>query len=346
MARSQTARLELNNPYAKYGLKRKPTFNEIVGLVSENENLLKPFPDRRATQFRNSPQGSFFDGSDHIELLKEQQGRIHDRQIREFIMRRQMQGNGRTLHVEQHLENTSGTSTPIMSEPIFDTPSDVSSSRMMYNADVERRVQERLGGIQQRQQEVRQAFGDQLRASSETLTQRMLPQQRPEIHSMSSDEELVEDIQGQLAPQTSSQTPPSLPAPPSMYLRQIVYSDTIGTWMRRNVKELQTQMFLRDIEYQSEEEFNDISHSSSSARKSYKQYLLDIVVENIRNGNWMRKVSKEIEEERQTALKGSGKGVLRKAFDAGVSSAVDVGKGVVRELGKGATDALIGRFVP
>ena len=111
MARSQTARSELNNPYAKYGLKRKPTFNEIVGLISENENLLKPFPDRRATQFRNSPQGSFFDGSDHVELLEEQQGRIHDRQIRALLMRRQMQGNGGTFHVQRHQDGvSSGTS--------------------------------------------------------------------------------------------------------------------------------------------------------------------------------------------------------------------------------------------
>ena len=112
------------------------------------------------------------------------------------------------------------------------------------------------------------------------------------------------------------------------------------------LKNYKHKCFLRDIEYQSEEEFNDINQSSSSARKSYKQYLIDIVVENIRNGNWMITVPKEIEEERQTALKGSGKGVLRKAFDSGVSTAVDVGKGALRELGKGATDALIGRFIP
>ena len=174
MARSQTARLELNNPHVKYGLKRKPTCHEIVGLVSENETLLKPFPDRRATQFRNSPQRSFFDGSDHVELLKEQQGRIHDRQIKQLLMRRQIQGNGGTLHVEQHLQNSSGASTPIISEPIFDTPSDGSSSRMMYSADVERRVQERLRGIQQRQQEVAQAHSQGVGQLNDTLTRNML----------------------------------------------------------------------------------------------------------------------------------------------------------------------------
>ena len=60
----------------------------------------------------------------------------------------------------------------------------------------------------------------------------------------------------------------------------------------------------------------------------------------------MAKVPKELDEERQTTLKGSGKGVLRKAFDSSVSAAVDVGKVALRELGKGATDALISRFVP
>ena len=70
---TKTARFEIVNPYQKYGLKRKPTFNEILGLLSEDQKLLRPFPDRTAIQFRNSPQGSFFDGSDHVELLKEQQ---------------------------------------------------------------------------------------------------------------------------------------------------------------------------------------------------------------------------------------------------------------------------------
>ena len=47
---TRTARFELVNPYQKYGLKRKPTFNEILGLLSEDQKLLRPFPDRTATQ--------------------------------------------------------------------------------------------------------------------------------------------------------------------------------------------------------------------------------------------------------------------------------------------------------
>ena len=40
---TKTARFELVNPYQKYGLKRKPTFNEILGLLSEDQKLLRPF---------------------------------------------------------------------------------------------------------------------------------------------------------------------------------------------------------------------------------------------------------------------------------------------------------------
>ena len=94
---SRTARFELHNPYAKYGLKRRPTFEEIVGLISDYKKALQPLPNREATRFRNSLQGSFFDGSDAVELRKGQQNGIVDRQMREKL-RRQSQTNGQTYH--------------------------------------------------------------------------------------------------------------------------------------------------------------------------------------------------------------------------------------------------------
>ena len=35
---TMTARIELDNPYERYGLKRRPTFEEIVGLISDDKN--------------------------------------------------------------------------------------------------------------------------------------------------------------------------------------------------------------------------------------------------------------------------------------------------------------------
>lgn len=88
-----TATLELINPYAKYGLKRRPTYEEICNLISENETITGKLPNRDATFFKASPEGSFFDGLDHLELLKEQQNRIHERQLRELLLRQNLGNN-------------------------------------------------------------------------------------------------------------------------------------------------------------------------------------------------------------------------------------------------------------
>ena len=168
---TKTARFEIVNPYQKYGLKRKPTFNEILGLLSEDQKLLRPFPDRTATQFRNSPQGSFFDGTDSIELLKEQQNRVLDRQMREMILRRQAQQNGGTFHVDRH--NDSFTSEQSVSDSGMMTPSDVSSSQIIYHADAQRELEQRARGLAQRQQ-VGRRHGEAVNRLNDTLTRNML----------------------------------------------------------------------------------------------------------------------------------------------------------------------------
>ena len=87
-----TAVLENVNPYSKSGLKRRPTYDEIANLISENETLTGTLPDRTATRFKASPEGSFFDGLDSLEILKEQQHRIMERQMRELLMRQNLGG--------------------------------------------------------------------------------------------------------------------------------------------------------------------------------------------------------------------------------------------------------------
>lgn len=46
-----TATLEMINPYSKYGLKRRPTYDEIIGLIGENEKITGNLPNRDATFF-------------------------------------------------------------------------------------------------------------------------------------------------------------------------------------------------------------------------------------------------------------------------------------------------------
>ena len=96
-----TQSLELINPYAKFGLKRRPTYEEIANLIGENEQLTGKLPNTDATFFKSSPQGSFFDGSDLLELLKDQQMRILDRQMREIMMKQEAHRNGHTYAVHR-----------------------------------------------------------------------------------------------------------------------------------------------------------------------------------------------------------------------------------------------------
>ena len=59
-----TAVIENVNNMSKYGLRRRPTYEEITNLISEKEKLTGTLPNRDAIFSENSPEGSMFDGSD------------------------------------------------------------------------------------------------------------------------------------------------------------------------------------------------------------------------------------------------------------------------------------------
>ena len=110
-----TAVIENVNNMSKYGLRRKPTYEEITNLISENEKLTGTLPNRDATFFRNSPEGSIFDGADAMEQLKEEQGRLLLRQMSDILLRQNVRTAGRTYHTErlQQLPTTS----PVIAQP-------------------------------------------------------------------------------------------------------------------------------------------------------------------------------------------------------------------------------------
>ena len=111
-----TQTLELVNPYSKYGFKRRPTYNEIIGLINENETITGQLPDRTATLYKASPEGSFFDGTDALELMKEQQNRISQRQLQELLLKQNTTLRGLTYNLErlrQSSSSSSSSSTPV-----------------------------------------------------------------------------------------------------------------------------------------------------------------------------------------------------------------------------------------
>ena len=138
--------LENHNKYSYLGLRRRPTYNEIINLIGENETLTGQLPDRTATQFKASQEGSFFDGLDHLEILKEQQHRIQERQMRELLLRQNL--GGRTYHLERMRQQGRENTPP---EP--ETPSEDSMADAQMQTELERRARE----YSDRQQQTGQA---------------------------------------------------------------------------------------------------------------------------------------------------------------------------------------------
>ena len=139
-----TATLELINPYAKYGLKRRPTYSEIIGLIDENEKLTGKLPDRTATFYKASPEGSFFDGTDHLEVLKEQQQRIHERQMRELLLRQNVRYNGNSFNVDRIQQLRRERTVP---EP--EPPRDDSMTDAQMQTELQRRATDYANRMQQ-----------------------------------------------------------------------------------------------------------------------------------------------------------------------------------------------------
>ena len=330
---TKTARFELVNPYQKYGLKRKPTFNEILGLLSEDQTLLRPFPDRTATQFRNSPQGSFFDGSDHVELLKEQQNRVLDRQMREMILRRQAQQNGGTFHVDRHNDNFSSGES--VSDSGMMTPSEASSSQIMYHADLQRGLEERARQETQRRQEVRQRLGEAVNRLNDTLTRNMLRSGFNDLRGMPEAEPLQTDVSDEeLIPADDTVRP---------YQKNILYFNNDIEAMKNNERldynDLLFQLYVRgrltdEITNRVEALPDDISR---------KIYLLTIVRDLIGDGTGDNNgqigvesnlLNSRIREWRQVK-RGGGKGLLRQFLASAGSVGADVAKTALQEVGKG-----------
>ena len=102
--------------YSIHGLKRRPMYEEIIGIIDEsNEKITGKLPDRSATMFRNSQEGSYFDGSNSMEQLKEEQARLLLRQMSEVLLRQNIRTAGRTFHAEKSTRLPA--QSPVISQP-------------------------------------------------------------------------------------------------------------------------------------------------------------------------------------------------------------------------------------
>ena len=176
-----TATLKMSNPFAKLGLKRRPTYDEIIGLISENEKLTGSLPNRDATFFKASPEGSFFDGSDSLEVLKDEQERLILKQMGELLLRRNSRRNGTTFH-SQRMQSLPETS-PTIEQPT--QPMDVEAQAQTQSAStaptasiqltqLNTELQQRRNTAAQRQQAVTMSHrGEMFQQNKPTITERI-----------------------------------------------------------------------------------------------------------------------------------------------------------------------------
>ena len=332
-----TASLELINPYAKFGLKRRPTYEEIANLIGENEQLTGKLPNRDATCFKSSPQGSFFDGSDHLELLKDQQMRILDRQMREIMMRREAHRNGHTYAVHKMDADTPqhANDQAIADEYDFSTPQ---QTTRQHKAMVDTQLQDIATATKRKAEEVGRAMASNLREMGGTLFHKMVanrqpaptePRQAPAGRAVADDQQTMRAEDVELSPRavddnfyatpvqqatgassSTAQQPPPLPMTP---LFKTTIDNTISpAYWKDNpnltVNDIKFQFYLRGIQVPEESEIQEeLKHKGRGKARSYKEYLVDMILDTIDNGGWIANLSKGRIEELKTGFKGKGK---------------------------------------
>ena len=309
-----TMALELINPYAKYGLKRRPTYQEIIGLIDENEKLTGKLPDRTATFYKASPEGSFFDGTDHLEVLKEQQQRIHERQMRELLLRQNVRNNGNTFDVDRLQQLRRERTAP---EP--ETPSEDGMASAGMQTELERRARDYANRQQQTGEAHRSggflsrsasslidgifSLSPASRTGSRTQTPALqIPQptqSQPQVINIASDVETSEAEMLTAREQKQEQATSRQPV-----LRTITYRTNIGTMSEEALK---FQLYIRGVDVDDPEmSLEGLKKKGKGRGKTTKAHYLDIAQKMLNDGRWQTRVEEELLKKRTNEYRSKG----------------------------------------
>ena len=300
-----TAVLENVNKFSYLGLRRRPTYNEVIGLIKENEALANPLPNRDATFFKASNEGSFFDGLDHLEVLKEQQQRILQRQVQDLLLRQNVRQNGGTYHLERHRQQSSSDTSSSM------TPMSIGEDRGTLSAQVQADLQRREAQLRDRQQQTGEAHGEALsRQSRLPVLQGFISESLTPVFNMIPTpasgsvfpvlpipSRQVDDEEEELIPDEEMLTArEEAPKQKSKLMKDISYSTNISRW---NEQQLEFQLFIRGTDTR------DPEVSIEGLRKKGKgkgltnwQHLNNLANQMIRDGRWERRVEEELLKKR------------------------------------------------
>ena len=214
-----TAKLENVNKFSKLGLRRRPTYEEVIGLLDENEKLGQPLPNRDATFFRNSNEGSFFDGVEQMEALKDEQERLLLRQMSEVLLRQNVRTSGKTFHTEKSRQLPLQSPSIIPQEPMnvdeegqeqpAQQPTQAPpSTRLQQASQLNAELTQRGNRAMKRREETTVNHrGEMFKQNKPTLAEQLLniqpPRAFPEVISIATDDEEMPN------PTATSSTQPS-----------------------------------------------------------------------------------------------------------------------------------------
>ena len=271
-----TAVLENNNAYSHLGLRCRPTYDELINLINENASLFGPNPDRRASAFKASPEGSFFDGLNYTDKLKEEQERILNKQMRDILFRQNV-GN-QTIAIAQLQQNNQGGSTP--SSQSNQLPQQTNLGEGLLQEQLQQRAQQAL----QRAQQTGDAHRGILGGGLDTIASRIFnltplgsraptPMAQPMSQSFNISSESEPELMTEREMETARGEPP-----PEDAGRKITYSTNIASM---TAGELRFQLFLRGVDL--ERQLPDRIKGKGGG-KTQKQFYQDMANEMIRSG--------------------------------------------------------------
>ena len=324
---SETARLELINPYAKYGLKRRPTYDEIAGLIRENETLTGELPDRNATFLKKTPQGSFFDGLDKLDKMKEEHSRITQRQISELLLRQYATENNVSLSVararmaQQMPQQTQ--QTPQQTQPILQGDQGAQAQALIEG---NLQAMERLRREREEQTGMAHREGGFLGAPSlvESLGRTRIPtigrETIPEARTPIGEDE--GDTSPELIPDEEMTRRQEAPASAGvLQFQQFELDNTnnpdywISNYRNMTVAQIKFQLFLRGIQIPTTDSIEEQLKPKGRGKdeqglplRTYKEYLHGMILDTIKQGGWKIKMTnQEYEDKKKEWKRGKGK---------------------------------------
>jgi len=110
------------------GLRKRPTYNELIEQAENSDDIIKKYPDRRATFMRNHPYLTTLDGENFMEALNMQQNNMIRSQQKDLLIRDYASANETS-----HLETRSMVGSSVRYPPDYGADGSENSFRMTYN---------------------------------------------------------------------------------------------------------------------------------------------------------------------------------------------------------------------